>query len=385
MKGSEFFTSPSLLPLITTCTPGGAACYNAERSTADCQCCGKNLGMDYAMPNSIDGNKDKLFDTFGVLSNFKKNCDNPASANNCNTCLLWRKLRGGFPPVMNVTVTCTAADTCFYTRDKKYTLMATNPNFDPGHFLLLPGSDKANWPVTGVEDRQVLKTKLEKIWDLAWRAAYKPYEQLTSVPFRSVPDLPPSDTSCNIGIALNPASARSQHQMHIHIARVPSPVRQLLAGRATNYGTWKKVRIPITRKNEADWPLVYARYFTLPSSKAGPSKFDIFHKAFAFANADWLFLQAWGIMIIPDEEPINLLNEEAPLPRGFYLVLSTNNQYGSWNPFRGGSMENKDYEPEELLCNNWAYGGGEFWTREECGMPPALLGSVESGKWDTLF
>lgn len=305
---------------------------------------GQNLGMNYNMPPASPS------DFFGEVSNFKRNCDLPTSANNCQACLLWRKLRGNYFQGNLTSLPCTQGDLCFVTKDRIHTLMGTAllPTPDPYHYLLLPGSSQADWPVIGIEDPQVLTRRLEKIWDLAWKLAFDPYSQLPfTTPF-SVPDLPVANYSCRVGIALNPASARSQHQMHIHIARVPTPLRQLLVGREENYGHWTKVRIPVTKQNYSSWPIAYARYFSLEGgddddgddytykkgyrhrynyshddkmdngvaaglgSKYGgatsdrPSGYRIFNQAFNFARRSFLRLQAWGILIIPDEESIYL-------------------------------------------------------------------------------
>lgn len=281
----------------------------------------------------------------GPVSNFKRNCDLPVSANNCQACLLWRKLRGNYFQGNLTSLPCTQGELCFVTKDGIHTLMGTAllPTPDPYHYLLLPGSSQADWPVIGVEDPQVLTRRLERIWDLAWKLAFDPYSQLPFTPPFSVPDLPVANYSCRVGIALNPASARSQHQMHIHIARVPTPLRQLLVGREENYGQWTKVRIPITRQNYSSWPIAYVRYFSLGGGdddnnsdgdtykKKGyykrynysydnmdgggayggaasdrPSDYRIFNQAFNFARRSFLRLQAWGILIIPDEESIYL-------------------------------------------------------------------------------
>jgi hypothetical protein len=242
---------------------------------------------------------------------------------------------------------------CFQVDDHKHTFMATNvtksatDKYDPGHYLLLPGSKTAKWAVIGVEDRKVLSRKLEKNWDLAWRLAFKPYELISpSLPFNSVPFLPPmrslldassgADASL-IGIGLNPASAHSMHQMHIHVARLPNPMRQLLRGRDGTFGTWTKVILPITNPDKSKikvLPTGYVRYFSLSMTKAGPSMYRIFHQAFAFAGRSWMYLQAWGIMIIPDEASIDLSNPNAP-PPWVLLGAFLQQQLGFVEPFQG--------------------------------------------------
>lgn len=51
--------------------------------------------------------------------------------------------------------------------------------------------------------------------------------------------------TCQIGIGLNPGSARSMHQMHIHVSRIPDPVRKTFQGRRKNFGKWTRTTIPV--------------------------------------------------------------------------------------------------------------------------------------------
>lgn len=176
--------------------------------------------------------------------------------------------------------------------------------------------------------------------------------------------------------------------MHIHIARIPATLRRFLVGRSQNFAVWTKVHLPIMKQPQSSWPSAYVKYFSLSDSSysdaagagvgagagakglGGPAAYRIFHQAFAMANFNLLYLQVWGIMIIPDEEPVNLRNNpHAGSPRGFYLVLSTNNRIGTWNPFEGtlgGVAENENYQPELLLCTAYSAGAGNFWRPEEC-------------------
>lgn len=374
-------------------------------------------GMNYNLPpdESAVGTGNFLpFDRYGVLANFRRTCDNPESITLSQACLLWRKIRGGYYQGPLTSLPCTQGEQCYQTQDGKHTLLATSAN-DPAHYLLMPGSKAADWPVIGIEDRQVLSPALEHIWDLAWLLAFKPYQQLPFLPFGSEADLPVSVTSCNIGIALDPASTRSQHQLHLHIARIPSTLRRLFVGRFDNYATWTKLRVPITRKLESEWPIAYARYFDLSAAShgdlggldnagidpftttsnsgtarngsprmGGPGRYGIFHQAFSFANFDPLYMQAWGLLLIPDEEPIDLRDEHARLPRGFYLVLSTNNMLGTWNPFQNTTETQNDFfAPELLLCSSYSAGDGQFWTQEECygQAPKAVRFAVQNGTY----
>lgn len=102
-------------------------------------------------------------DFLGEVSNFRRSCDEPVSANNCQACLLWRKLRGNYFQGNLTSLPCTQGERCFVTKDRIHTLMGTAVVNDPYHYLLLPGSSQADWPVIGIEDPQVLTPRLERI------------------------------------------------------------------------------------------------------------------------------------------------------------------------------------------------------------------------------
>lgn len=60
-----------------------------------------------------------------------------------------------------------------------------------------------------------------------------------------------------------------------------------------------------------------------------------------------------------------------PSPKGFYLILSTNNRLGSpsWNPYNStasGGGVNRFYIPEHLLCNSKSVGQGGYWKEGDC-------------------
>ena len=69
----------------------------------------------------------------------------------------------------------------------------------PAAFLIIPVA-----PVTGIEDSEVLHEPMVDFWDDAWRVS------------RSTPAAPEERTA----LALNSKMARSQNQLHIHIACV---------------------------------------------------------------------------------------------------------------------------------------------------------------------
>jgi CDP-diacylglycerol pyrophosphatase len=109
--------------------------------------------------------------------------------------------------------------------------------------MVLPGRKKNNWEVRGIEDPQIVtaikekKSDYEYIIKAAWDAAFQPKTALGPDAYNAVSNslvdasghvlghLPVSTYAANIGIGLNPATTRSQHQMHIHIALVPRPIR----------------------------------------------------------------------------------------------------------------------------------------------------------------
>lgn len=46
-------------------------------------------------------------------------------------------------------------------------------------------------------------------------------------------------------------------------------------------------------------------------------------------------------------------------------MLSTNNEYGTWNSYRATAV-NANFSPELLLCTSYSAGAGHFWKPEEC-------------------
>lgn len=90
---------------------------------------------------------------------------------------------------------------------------------------------------SGVDDEQNQSEDGEMTLTMAWHSAYNPY----GLYYKGAgPKYPPSESSCdqfpksklfedlpvaddaaNIGIAFNPATIRSVHQLHIHIVSLP--------------------------------------------------------------------------------------------------------------------------------------------------------------------
>ena len=81
---------------------------------------------------------------------------------------------------------------------------------------------------TGVEWYENYEDYGEHLLNLAWSAAYNPYWLIYSgykkLTKRTYVDLPVQDNAAHIGIAFNPATIRSMHQLHIHIVRLGNSV-----------------------------------------------------------------------------------------------------------------------------------------------------------------
>ena len=66
----------------------------------------------------------------------------------------------------------------------------------------------------------------EFILNVAWKAAHNPYLLINDGNWKDYrsgnkpyKDLPVSDNAADIGIAFNPATIRSEHQLHVHVVR----------------------------------------------------------------------------------------------------------------------------------------------------------------------
>lgn len=93
------------------------------------------------------------------------------------------------------------------------------------HWVVFPDE-----PVIGIEDRR--RRDAHPYWEDAWYAA----RHLTRPEFSQAPDA--------IGLAMNPASRRGQHQLHIHIGKLPSAMRQAMNASIGTSTKWVDVRVP---------------------------------------------------------------------------------------------------------------------------------------------
>lgn len=79
------------------------------------------------------------------------------------------------------------------------------------HWLVVPSD-----PVIGAEDKNNREKITPNYWYCAWAAASIPVIEPTIIP------------KTEIGLVVNPATHRTQHQLHIHIGRLPNQLRQTL-------------------------------------------------------------------------------------------------------------------------------------------------------------
>ncbi|GEM_PF-1179156 len=126
------------------------------------------------------------------------------------------------------------------------------------HFMAVPTK-----PVIGVEDAH--HRDKYPYWTYAWDAGTEP------APY---PKEIKRHLFKRIGLAVNPRAHRTQHQLHIHIGKVPPDIRGPLLKHLPNHGKWSKI-ITIKGKNCA---IKFIRGTTVPkvfkevSKHAGESK-----------------------------------------------------------------------------------------------------------------
>lgn len=100
------------------------------------------------------------------------------------------------------------------------------------HWMVVPLD-----PVIGVEDKINRETQTHNYWLCAWLAATKLIK-------------PKIHHAEHIGLAANPPTHRTQHQLHIHIGRLPKDLRDTLKlSNIARYPEWTKIRIERVRKD----------------------------------------------------------------------------------------------------------------------------------------
>ncbi len=152
-------------------------------------------------------------------------CKQPVNKSS-EACSLWRSAQD-----------CIENSNCPHC-DKSYTKSygavlfdkdSKDPKIRECHWLVVPSD-----PVIGVEDLKRRET--HNYWYDAWLAA-------TTVIKPKI--LPTTD----IGLAINPATGRGQHQLHIHIGRLPNDLRNTLNRQNIHrYPLWKQITVSTYNK-----------------------------------------------------------------------------------------------------------------------------------------
>jgi len=101
--------------------------------------------------------------------------------------------------------------------------------------------------------------------------------------------------------------------------------------------------------------------------RTGPTVSEIkpFHQVLNLAGNSHMDMQAWGIMLIPEED----LLPNTPYPQGLYLLVgayggsSSGTSTTTWNPY----PYNPKWQPESLLCNSWSAATCHKGPEEDCG------------------
>jgi len=142
----------------------------------------------------------------------------------------------------------------FYDRTKQTTSpdMVKNKHTVIGttfpKWIVVPGSPGNLKAVTGVEDVQ---NRDEQTWNVAWDLRQDVANLL------STPNMLNQKIGVEtVGVAINPATQRSKHQLHIHVARVQKSLRKKLQGKFTTFksvvvGVYK-FRAKYVNKNSID-------------------------------------------------------------------------------------------------------------------------------------
>jgi len=161
---------------------------------------------------------------------FAKNCEESKANRDSDSCSLWGSVKKCCVDKHPNCHVKGVPQKCY--KNYGYTL------FDEGkcHFMLVPTD-----PVIGVEDKN--NRGKHNYWGLAWNAAVKGYWKIKRL------------SKWWIGLAINPAGRRSQHQLHIHIGSVTKFRDKLQEKYVPHNSQWHKI------KNGIKGHKCYAKFF----------------------------------------------------------------------------------------------------------------------------
>ncbi len=247
----------------------------------ECYECGSSKSDDghYAYAE-----KDRVV-SFDNVPNPNANCND--SRNKCDHgCGLWR----------DVSYCCNGTDPCPQPKPPKCSDKQCYKQYGYAlvkeqdcHFLLVPTD-----PVIGVEDTN--NRNKHNYWNDAWYCAQQGKWKIKH------------HTRTSLGLAINPATKRSQHQLHIHIGRLKKPLREMLQAKNVKHdGSWYALKID--RKD------CHAKFFQgqFPWPFTEVSKeFDMYHSGIIVAGSYYKETEGFYIVRYYDVYVEGLLNYECP-------------------------------------------------------------------------
>lgn len=210
-------------------------------------------------------------------------CDKKSSPKNFNhpCCGLWRSIQ-----------TCKNDKTKCHDQKRFAKIGYTLFYEGKCHFLLVPTD-----PVIGVEDKK--NRNKHNYWNDAWYAGDNGVWRIKH------------HKSTSLGLAINPATKRSQHQLHIHIGRLPKSVRDKLQAKHVKHdGHWHDLTINGKKcsakffHGNVPWP------FTEVSRKFGESNMK--HSGIIVAGSYYNESAGFYIVSFKDVFVEGLLNYNCP-------------------------------------------------------------------------
>lgn len=176
----------------------------------------------------------------------------------------------------------------------------------PYHFIAVP-----TVPVIGVEDK---RNQDHPYFLYAWVAAALPAPNPHEIHnFDKLGEMKRG----SIGLAINPAEKRSQHQLHIHIGTLKDAVRESLKG-VSDDKTWHKLDKNLLWGKEC-----FAKYFKLPF----PSPFK---EVYNFCKGDKDLIKRCGIILAGH------IDDKGAL-KGFYVVSCKDAFVEGWLYYESGA------------------------------------------------